>query len=121
MMKNFARVITYGITLVTLATPAIVFAQTAYVVEDIGSSVGLGTSDLKSTTLNIIQWILGILALVAVTMIIFSVFIAATAGGEERGEKAKRVIVGAIIGLIIVLISWAIVTFVAGTTKNVAS
>lgn len=121
MKRNITRIMACGTVLVTLAVPVIVCAQTAYTIEDIGGSVGLGTSDLKSSTLNIIQWVLGILALVAVTMIIFSVFIAATTGGEERGEKAKRVIVGAIIGLVIVLISWAIVTFVAGTTKNVIS
>ena len=121
MKKNIVRIMTRSIALVTVAIPTIVVAQTSYTIEDVGGSVGLGTSDLKSSTLNIIQWVLGILALIAVTMIIFSVFIAATAGGEERGEKAKKVIVGAIIGLIIVLISWAIVTFVAGTAKNVVS
>lgn len=101
--------------------PTLVHATAYTIADDVGSSVGLGTSDLKSTTLNIVSWVLGIMALVAVAMIIFSSFIAATASGDERGEKAKKVIVGAIIGLIIILISWAIVTFVAGTAKNVIS
>jgi hypothetical protein len=45
-----------------------------------------------------------------------------TAGGnEEKIEKAKKVISAAVIGLIIVLLAWAIVIFVAGTTKNVTT
>lgn len=52
-------------------------------------------------------------------MIIFAGFIAATASGEERGKKAKKIVVGAVIGLIIVLLDWAVVIFVSGTTANV--
>lgn len=108
--------------IVTLGSLPIVAHATAYTIaDDVGSTVGLGTADLKTTVLNVISWVLGIMALVAVAMIIFSGFIAATSSGEERGEKAKKVIIGAIIGLVIILISWAIVVFVAGSTKNVTS
>jgi hypothetical protein len=101
--------------------PRAIFAITPYSIENLGGSVGLGTTNLKNTTINIIQWVLGILALVAVVMIIFSGFIAVTASGEERGETARKVIIGALIGLVIVLLAWAIIVFVAGTTKNVTS
>jgi len=102
-----------------VALPAV--AQTSFSIENIGGTVGLGSSDLKNTVLNILQWVLGILALVAVSMIIFSGFIAATSQGDERGERAKKVIMGAVIGLIVVLLAWAIVIFVAGTTANVTT
>ncbi len=83
---------------------------------------GLGTADLKDTVVNIIQWLLGVLALVAVTLIIYGGFVWLTAAGnEEKIEKAKKVISAAVIGLIIVLLAWAIVIFVAGTTKNVTT
>ena len=61
------------------------------------------------------------LALVAVVMIIASVVIAATAEESDRAEKAKRTIIGTIIGLIIVLLAWAIVSFVGNNVKNVTS
>ncbi len=107
----------------TLALPGLAFAQTAYTIaDDIGGSVGLGTADLKTTVINIISWVLGILALVAVVMIIIGGFQWLTAAGnEEKIEKAKKVISAAVIGLIIVLLAWAIVIFVAGTTKNVTT
>ncbi|MBI3115589.1 MAG: hypothetical protein HYZ09_03835, partial [Candidatus Kerfeldbacteria bacterium] len=43
------------------------------------------------------------------------------AGNDERIDKAKKVISAAVIGLIIVLLAWAIVIFVAGTTANVST
>ncbi len=96
-------------------------APTSFSIESIGSSIGLGGADLKQTTLNILQWVLGIMTLVAVSMIIFSGFIAATSSDAEKGEQARRVILGAVIGLIIVLLAWAIVLFVARTTANVTA
>ena len=119
-MKKLA-LITSSVML--LALPVVASATTtSFTIEDIGSSVGLGTADLKDTVVNIIQWVLGILALVAVVMIIIGGFQWMTAAGnEERIEKAKKVISAAVIGLIIVLLAWAIVIFVAGTTANVTT
>lgn len=97
-------------------------AATPYSLEDIGGQVGLGTADLKATIVNIIAWVLGIVALIAVVMIIIGGFMWLTSGGnEEKIEKAKKTISSAVIGLIIVILAWAIVIFVAGTTRNVTS
>jgi TRAP-type C4-dicarboxylate transport system permease small subunit len=98
--------------------PNIVMAATSYSIENIGSSIGLGTSDLKHTVVNIIQWVLGILALVCVVMIIIGGVMLMTPTSEEKAEKAKKIITGAVIGLIVVLLAWAVVIFVAGTTAN---
>jgi hypothetical protein len=95
-------------------------AVTSFSIENIGGSIGLGTADLKQTVINIIQWVLGILALVAAIMIIYGGFVWLTAGGnEESVEKAKKIISAAVVGLIVVLLAWAIVIFVARTTANV--
>ena len=101
-------------------TPAIVHAQaTTFSIESVGSQVGLGNADAKTTVINILRWVLRIMALVAVTMIIFAGFIAATSDSEDRAATARRVISGAVIGLVIILLAWAIVLFVARTTANV--
>ena len=108
--------------LVLILVPLVVQAQaTTFSIESVGSEIGIGSADLKQTTINIIQLILGLLALIAVVMIIFSGFIAATASESELCERARKTIVGALIGLVIVLLSWAIVIFVARTTANVAN
>lgn len=104
--------------LALLALPYAAHAQ--FTIESIGTQLGLGEADLKDTVINILQWVLGILALVAVVMVIIGGFQWLTsAGNEEKIERAKRVISSAVIGLIIVLLAWAIVIFVANTTANV--
>ncbi len=105
-----------------MALPLVASAQTAFTIEDIGTTLGLGTADLKEVVINIIQWVLGILALVAVVMIIVGGVRWMTAGGnEEHVEGAKKIITAAVIGMIIVLLAWAIVIFVANTTANVTT
>jgi amino acid transporter len=64
--------------------------------------------------------VLGILALLAVVFVIYGGFMWLTSSGDEsRIESAKKTISAAVIGLIVVLLAWAIVIFVAGTTANV--
>lgn len=88
-------------------------------IEQVGGTIGLGTSDLKQVVINIIKWILGILGLVAVIMIMYGGFIWMTAGGNiEKVKKAKKIITRAVIGLVIVLLAWAIVLFVVRFITN---
>ena len=59
------------------------------------------------------QWILGFLGLVAVILIIYGGFTWMTsAGNEEKVKKAKEIIKASVIGLVIVMAAWMIVTFV---------
>ncbi|MBI5467402.1 MAG: hypothetical protein HY975_04300 [Candidatus Kerfeldbacteria bacterium] len=106
-----------GAMVMPLATHASTFS-----VESVGSQIGLGNADLKQTVINILNLALGLLALVAVVMIIIGGFTWLTAGGnEEKVDKAKKIISAAVIGLIIVLLAWAVVIFVARTTSNVTA
>ena len=108
----------------TLAVPVASFAVTAtsFSIESIGTQIGLGETDLKQTVLNIIRLILGLMTLVAVVLVIYGGFVWLTAAGnEENIEKAKKIISAAVIGLIIILLAWAVVIFVARTTSNVTT
>ncbi|MFA6098197.1 MAG: pilin [Patescibacteria group bacterium] len=63
--------------------------------------------------IRVIQWALGFLGLVAVIMVLWGgVTWMTSAGNEERVKKAKEVLKTAVIGLIIIMLSWAMVTFV---------
>ncbi len=95
---------------------------TSFSIESIGSQIGLGNADLKTTVLNIVRLLLGLMTLIAVVLVIYGGFVWLTAAGnEERVEKAKKIISAAVIGLIVILLAWAIVIFVANTTANVTS
>lgn len=120
-MKKFSKFALIAGSVAILALPVATYAQpTSFSVESIGAQIGLGDADLKETVLNIIRWILGIMTLIAVVMIIYAGFVWLTAAGnEDNVDKAKKIISAAVIGLIVVLLAWAIVIFVTRTTSNV--
>lgn len=116
---NKRNLVTALLTVATLALPTASYAVISYI--DPSQSIGLGTADLKDTVINIINWVLGLLGIVAVIMILWGGFTWLTAAGsEEKVEKAKEVISAAVIGLVIILLAWAIVNYVLGTTSNVS-
>ncbi|MBI5404760.1 MAG: hypothetical protein HY976_00885 [Candidatus Kerfeldbacteria bacterium] len=116
MKKTIVSIASLGI----LVLPFAASAATPFTVENFGGQVGLGTADLKGTIVNIISWVLGIVSLVAVVMIIIGGLQWMTSGGnEEKVEKAKKTISSAVVGIVIVILAWAIVIFTAGTTRNV--
>ncbi|MFA6392172.1 MAG: pilin [Patescibacteria group bacterium] len=100
---------------------ALVVTKTAYAVSFYNPSgtLGLGTANLQQTVIAIIQWVLGLLGLIAVIMILIGGFKWMTAGGnEEKIESAKKLLTSAIIGLVIILLAWAIVIFALGVLQN---
>lgn len=110
-----------GLTLLTLGVMVLPFAAQAISFEDPSSTFRLGTSDLKAAVVNIINWILGLLGIIAVIMILYAGFQWMTAGGnEDKVESSKKMISAAVIGLVIILLAWAIVNFVLRTTGNLA-
>ena len=85
----------------------------------LGSTFGLGTTDLVGTIIRVVQWVLGLLGLIAVIMIMYGGFLWMTAGGNvDRIKKAKQTITRAVIGLIIILLAWAIVLFIVQAVEN---
>jgi hypothetical protein len=69
-----------------------------------------------------IQVILGFLGLMAVIMIIISGYSwMMAAGNEEKIAKAKGTLKTAIIGLVVVLLSWMLVIFIFGRVGELAS
>ena len=120
-MKKFSKLALILGSVAVLAMPVVTNAQaTTFSVESVGAQIGLGDADLKETVLNIMRWLLGIMTLIAVVMIIYAGFIWLTAAGnEDNVDKAKKIISAAVIGLIVVLLAWAIVIFVTRTTANV--
>ena len=87
--------------------------------EEVESELGLGTKDVRVTIASIINVFMGLLGIVAVVIILAGGFIWMTAGGDsEKTKKAKGFIISGIIGLIIILSSYAIATFLVGSIMN---
>ncbi len=102
-----------------LLLPMLAHAQVS--IGNEGSTFGLGTADLESTVINVVQWVLGFLGLIAVLAIFASIIVAATAKSDERASVARKALVGAIVGLVVILLAWAIVTFVVGQTNSLTN
>ena len=80
---------------------------------DIGTTLNLPSEDLQIIVIKIIQWVLGMLGLIVVIMILYGGFMWLTsAGNEEKISKAKKILTAAIIGLAIVVFSYAIFQYV---------
>jgi hypothetical protein len=73
----------------------------------------LGTEDIRITIAKLIRIAFGLLGIVSVVIIIISgVLFLTSAGDPEKIKKAKEVLIGAFIGLIIMLTAYAIASFV---------
>jgi hypothetical protein len=78
-----------------------------------GLAGSLSMADPRVLVGRIIQIVLSFLGTIALLLIIYAGFIWMTSSGdEEKIGKAKKILTNALIGLIIILSSWAITTFI---------
>ncbi len=78
-----------------------------------GAETGLSDEDPRSLAGNIIRVALALLGIIAVVFIVYAGFLWMTSGGNnEQITKARRTIMYAAIGLLIILSAFAITEFV---------
>lgn len=78
-----------------------------------GSATGLTSTDIRITIAKIIKTAMSLLGIVAVLIVLYGGFKWMTAGGnEDQVGEAKKILIAGIIGLIIIMTSYAIATFV---------
>lgn len=129
MLRTSRQSITFGLLTLGLVVGLGVLAihqlpaqASTFSIESIGGKIGLGDVDLQHVVINIIRWALGFVTLVALSYMIYGGYLWLTAAGnEQRVEKAKQVILQAAIGLVIILLAWAIVLFAVRTVANVTN
>jgi len=105
--------------IIALAILSVLFVPLAGVmalevgIGEVGEELELGDRDIRATVASIINVAMGLLGIVAVVIILYGGFTWMTAGGnEENVSKAQKIIVSGIIGLALILASWAIARFV---------
>ncbi|MDD4900992.1 MAG: pilin [Patescibacteria group bacterium] len=82
-------------------------------VNSIGNTIGLGNRDPRAIAASVINVILGFLGIIAVVIILLGGFKWMTGGGnEDKVGEAKKLIIAGVVGLVIILASWGIATFV---------
>jgi len=98
------------ITILGMTLPGAVFAQGL-----VGAPVPPGTAqgDLASVILRIINYVLAIVGVVALAYLIYGGFRYITSGGnEDTIEEAKKIIINAVIGIVVIGVAAALVNFV---------
>lgn len=86
---------------------------------DLGAKYQTGNytlDDFVVMAVNAAKWILGIVGSLSLIMFIYGgVMFLISAGSSETISKAKKVIIAAVVGLIIVFASWLVIHFVLQT------
>ncbi len=81
--------------------------------DQVGTTIGTGTQDVRITIARIVRVAFGILGTVALLIILYAGFVWMTAAGDEsKIDRAKKTLTAAIIGLVIILSAFAIVSYV---------
>jgi len=105
------------IIIICLLTASLVFVHSVLAQADTGleygDETGLGAEDPRLILTRIIRIILGFLGIIAVALMMYAGWLWMTAeGNAEKVDKAKKVLIGALIGLVIIISSFAIASYV---------
>lgn len=103
-----------GLTLFSALPAHAALIQPTDVPANIAEATG-GATSFRQLALNIVNFFLFFLGLIATVMVIYGGVTYVTAGGaQEKIESAKKIIMYAIVGIIIILLSFAIINTVIG-------
>jgi hypothetical protein len=98
-----------------LIIPTVTFAQltTSDVGLEYAADIGLTTVDIRTLVARVINAFLGLLGLLVVCIFIYAGYLYMTAGGDaSKVDRAKQLMINAVIGLVIVLSAYAIAAFI---------
>lgn len=112
-MKKMVKTLLVIAMALTLTVPVLALAAGPDLGVNYGANIGLNNTDPRNIATSIIKIALGFLGILAVIIILIGGFKWMTAAGNEDGvADAKKILVAGVIGLVIILASWGIATFV---------
>ena len=126
-MQKFSKFLLTFAIICALAIPMITMAQSndnLFGLNEVSNGLGntLSDSDPRAVVGRIINVVLGFLGVIAVGIILLGGFKWMTGGGnEDKVGEAKKLLGAGVIGLVIILASWAIAQFVIGRLYNVTN
>lgn len=119
----------YGAWLSTLPVLFLPMAASAQLsestshLETVGDGIGADSStDLPTMIGNLIAVLLSVLGIIFVVLVVYAGFLYLTAAGDDdKVKKAKKLLSQGVIGLVIIIASYAIADFVIDSLVDVAS
>lgn len=81
----------------------------------------VGCRDIPECLGRVIQWVLGLVGVLALAGIVYGGFLYITSGGnQDRIEEGKRAVFYSIVGVVIVGLAYAILAFIFGALSGSA-
>lgn len=120
----FTRIVSFIFILlfssfIFVGTPVHAQEGDTFGVGNVENSTELGGGNLIEIVGNIINVVLGLLGIISVVIILYGGFLIMTSGGkEDQIEKGKKTLLNAVIGLIIIMSSFAIAQFVINALSD---
>lgn len=112
-IQKIAYISIFILLLAVFLLPNFVSADEVNVGLEYGEQIGLGSNDPRIVIAKIVRVALGFLGILAVSLIMYAGWIwMSSEGNEEDVNRAKSILKNAIIGLIIVLSAFSIVSFI---------
>ncbi|HBU07550.1 MAG TPA: hypothetical protein DEB09_05745 [Candidatus Magasanikbacteria bacterium] len=91
-----------------------------YGLQPVADTIALTQMDIRLVIARIIRAVLGLLGIIAICIVLYAGFIIMTSGGnEEKVTYGKRILINGVIGLIIILSAFAIVSFVINALAKI--
>jgi len=105
-----------------LLAPATALAQDddPFGINDFGNNgVNLGTKDLEATIAGVVNIVLGFLGILATLIILLGGFKWMTSqGNTDKVDEAKKMIGAGVVGLVVILVAYAVARFVLQSLYN---
>lgn len=120
-LVTLAGTVLYGMNAVTVFAQGNGFLSSTDNPSTISNATG-GQSSARALVLTIVNFFLGFLGLVAVLMVIYGgVLILTSQGKPEAAGVGKKILLYAAIGIIIILLSFAIISTILGAGSGTAA
>ena len=120
-IKFFLLAAMIAVAVAAFLSPALQAAELNLGLEQVEPEIALPTTDIRVVITRIINVALGFLGIMVVLIILYGGFTWMTAGGDvDRVESAKKIITNGIIGLIIIILSFAFSSFILRRLQEAA-
>ena len=111
MSKTMIKAVLAIVMLSVLVVPLIPFSASAeFSVNAINNTYGLANKTLNQMILDVTNWLVGFIIILAFLVIVYGgVRYVAAAGSDDEVAAAKKIITYGVIGLVVAGLSWVIV------------
>jgi hypothetical protein len=116
MKLSTKKLMAFGVAALVLGAPFLVGAQ--FEVDRDRGTTNLQNSTVAGIIFTVLQWLLLILTFVAVIGFVVSGIMFVTAGGSDRADDARKWLTYSIIGIVVALLGYIVVRFVAETLST---